>query len=147
MQIVIASEEKRAAIKELLQSNNLPTEDLPVCLNHFFIALEAETVIGIIGMERYDDVALLRSLVVHSNHRDKRIAETLVEMLEKLSISAGIRTMYLLTETAENYFYKKGYTTILRDEVPMNVLQSSEFRYVCPASAIVMRKQFVTLPA
>jgi len=64
----------------------------------------------------------------------------LVKTLEEQAIASGISDMYLLTETADKYFSKKGYHPINRDEVPTEVKASSEFSYVCPVSAIVMKK-------
>lgn len=87
--------------------------------------LEKGSIIGLIGLEPYDRYGLLRSLVVHPDHRNKRIAETLVTKLEKSAKASGIITLYLLTETADRYFGKKGYQTVARDEVPEALKQSS----------------------
>ena len=140
MHIVKATEQNRDEIKSLLQSVNLPSEDLPATLTDFYAVVYAGELIGLIGMERYGHYGLLRSMVVHPGHRNKRIAETLVSKLEQEAKSTGITDMYLLTETADNYFSKKGYTTISREEVPAELKSSSEFSHVCPVSAIVMKK-------
>ena len=146
MQIVKATEQSRDEIKSLLQSQNLPTEDLPNVLADFYAAVDAGELIGLIGMERYDHYGLLRSMVVHPDHRNKGIAETLVTQLEQEAKSSGITEMYLLTETADKYFSKKGYSTIARDAVPAELKGSSEFSHVCPVSAIVMKKQLAKQP-
>jgi amino-acid N-acetyltransferase len=67
-------------------------------------------------------------------------------MLEEQASSTGITTMYLLTETADKYFSKKGYSTITRGEVPDELKGSSEFSHVCPVSAVVMKKELVVQP-
>jgi amino-acid N-acetyltransferase len=148
MQIVKATEQSRDEIKSLLQSQNLPAEDLPNVLADFFAAVDGGELIGLIGMERYGHYGLLRSMVVHPDYRNKQIAEKLVQLLEQTASGSGITTMYLLTETAENYFVKKNYQVITREEVPQALFQSSEFSHVCPVSATVMRKdlekQFTT---
>ena len=146
MQIVKATQQNRDKIKSLLQSQNLPSQDLPDLLTDFYVAVDAGELIGLIGMERYGTYALLRSMVVHPDYRNKRIAETLVTRLETEAKSTGIAEMYLLTETADKYFSKKGYTTITRDVVPKELKGSSEFSHVCPVSAIVMKKQLVEQP-
>lgn len=94
-----------------------------------------------IGLEHYDGAGLLRSMVVHPAYRNRQIAERLVQQLEETASFSGITALYLLTETAEKYFSRKGYQTITRSEVPPLLMQSSEFSHVCPASATVMKKE------
>ena len=65
MNILEASAAQRDAILLLLQSQNLPTEDLPPTLQDFYVAVEDDKVIGLIGLERYGRFGLLRSMVVH----------------------------------------------------------------------------------
>jgi amino-acid N-acetyltransferase len=50
------------------------------------------------------------------------------------------RALYLLTTTAENYFPAFGFTAIPRDSVPDEIQTTSEFKDICPSSAIVMRR-------
>ena len=141
MQIIHATEQSRNEITDLLQSQQLPSEDLPSVLTDSYTAVDNGKVVGLIGLERYGHYGLLRSMVVHPNYRNRQIAATLVKMLEEQAASSGITAIYLLTETANKYFSNKGYNTITREEVPNEVKQSSEFSHVCPVSAVVMRKQ------
>ena len=143
MHIVNAGDERRDEIICLLQSQNLPTGDLPASLTGFYTALEYDKIIGVIGMERYGQYGLLRSMVVHPEYRNKQVAKTLVDNLEQTAASAGIVSIYLLTETAAKYFEGKGYKTIDRKEVPAPVTTSTEFSHVCPVSATVMTKMIV----
>lgn len=140
MQVFKAMEQNRNEITSLLQANKLPSEDLPDSLSDFYIVVDEGEVIGLIGMERYGQHGLLRSMVVHPDYRNRHIAETLVRTLEDQATASGISNMYLLTETADKYFSKKGYHTISREDVPNEVKASSEFSYVCPVNAIVMKK-------
>lgn len=144
MNITEASPLQRDAVVALLQSQGLPTEDLPSTLQDFYVAVEDETVVGLIGMERYGPFGLLRSMVVHPGYRNRQIAERLVQWLEEKATASGIQQIYLLTETAEVYFGRKGYTTVHRDVVPAEVKASSEFSHVCPVSATVMEKHLTT---
>ena len=109
MQIVNATEQSRNELIDLLKSNNLPADDLPASLADFYSAVDEGKIVGLIGMERYGRYGLLRSMVVHPEHRNKQIAEKLVRQLEQTATGSGIETMYLLTETAEKYFNKKNY--------------------------------------
>ena len=140
MQIVKATGQSRDEMINLLQSNNLPTEDLPSSLDEFYAAIDEGRVVGLIGMERYTHYGLLRSMVVHPTYRNRHIAEKLVQLLEQTAHASGITAMYLLTETAPQYFERKGYQKIAREEVPEALQASSEFSHVCPVSAIVMKK-------
>lgn len=147
MLIVEAAGQKRSELIQLLESQKLPFEDLPTGLNNFYAAVEDDQVVGLIGMELYGPYGLLRSMVVHPEFRNRQIAENLVRQIEEKAASAGIVSMFLLTETAENYFSRKGYEKISREEVPADVKSSSEFSHVCPVSATVMKKHLkITTP-
>ena|ERR1043165_2655093 len=140
--IVKASNEQKQSIIALLQSEELPVEDLPISLDNFFAAFDNDKIIGAIGLEKYDNCGLLRSMVVNKEYRNKNTAAQLIQKLESYAIELGIECMYLLTETAPGYFERKGYERITREEVPQALHVSSEFSHVCPASAIVMKKHF-----
>jgi amino-acid N-acetyltransferase len=55
----------------------------------------------------------------------------------------GLTTLYLLTQTAEKYFEKKGFEKIARDQTPHEVQQSKEFSHLCPSTAVAMKKQIL----
>ena len=65
----------------------------------------------------------------------------MTEAVLRLAQDHGVRTVFLLTTTAERFFPKFGFEQITRDEVPETVRASVEFTSACPASAIVMRKR------
>src|SRR5678815_2326095 len=143
--ITKAGDEQRQSIIAFLQAEKLPVEDLPASLDNFFIATEEGKVIGAIGLEQYDNYGLLRSMVVDKEYRNKNIASQLVRQLENYTTTIGITCLYLLTETAAQYFERKGYSKISRDEVPVALQASSEFSSVCPISAIVMKKPMASI--
>jgi len=129
------------AIKSLLATMKLPSEDLQKELPGFFIAEANGKTAGCIGLENYGDAALLRSMAVYPEYRNQGIASRLTETLLQQAAAEGVKEIYLLTETAENYFLKKGFRTISRSSVPDTVKKSSEFSHLCPSSATVMRKE------
>lgn len=139
--IAKALDHQRQSITHLLQTEGLPTDDLPASLDTFYVALEDSEIVGAIGFERYDDCGLLRSMVVGKEFRNRQIAARLVQQVEDGAKEAGLCCLYLLTETAPQYFAKKGYETISRAAVPAPLQASSEFSHICPSSAIVMKKQ------
>ncbi|HYF29612.1 MAG TPA: arsenic resistance N-acetyltransferase ArsN2 [Chitinophagaceae bacterium] len=130
----------REAIIGLLQSEKLPVEDLSDNLQHFLVATDNGTVIGVVGLETYDQNGLLRSLVVRPEYRKMKIAVSLVNELENMARNAGLNNLYLLTETAQGFFAKNGYETIHREQAPESLKQSTEFSHVCPTTAILMKK-------
>jgi amino-acid N-acetyltransferase len=130
----------RGSILELLAENKLPSEDIGVTLEHFWVALDNEQVIGAVGLEIYGPYGLLRSMVVSEAARSKGIAAMLVDNLEDKAGKMGIEEIFLLTETAPDYFMRRGYTEKRREEVPDPVKVSSEFSHVCPASARIFSK-------
>jgi amino-acid N-acetyltransferase len=130
----------RESIIALLSAEKLPAADLPGQLENFAVAKLDEEIAGVIGVEIYGDYGLLRSLAVNNNFRNQGIADKLLLHIEQLAATKNLKAIYLLTETAPDYFTRKGYQTITRADVPANVQQSSEFSHVCPQSAIVMQK-------
>ena len=130
----------REKIIGLLTAEKLPVADLPETLDNFIVAIEDGAVIGIGGIEIYGRYGLLRSLAVRPDFRSKGIAGKLLRRIDALCSVKGLTELYLLTETAADYYERKGYRKITRAGVPEEVQQSSEFSHVCPQSAIVMRK-------
>ena len=139
MEIIEATNYKEDIVA-LLSAEKLPVSDLPESLKNFLAVIESDKLIGVIGLETFGHYGLLRSLAVHPNSRNQNIAGKLVAQLEKLAVSEGLKSIFLLTETAHDYFSRKGYQAINRAEMPSEVQQSSEFSHVCPQSAIAMKK-------
>ena len=140
LEIIPAIHTDRPQIVSLLEKDKLPKDDLPSVLENFFVAKSDNKIIGAIGLEQYEKSGLLRSMVVDQQHRNKRIASQLVQVLEEHAVTLGIDEIFLLTETAANYFNRKGYQQIAREVVPMNIQLSSEFSTICPVTSTVMKK-------
>lgn len=139
MQITDAKNYKQQ-VESLLSAEKLPVSDLPPDLDNFLVAVGNNEVWGVAGLEIYGNYGLLRSLAVKPAFRDQGIAGKLVGEIESLAKTKGLTVIYLLTETAPEYFSKKAYIKITRTSVPAEVMDSSEFSYVCPQSAIIMQK-------
>ncbi|MGI9235446.1 MAG: arsenic resistance N-acetyltransferase ArsN2 [Woeseiaceae bacterium] len=124
----------------LLQEAELPTEDLSP--EHLALVAEGEAgVLGVIGIERFGDVALLRSLVVSPGARAEGIGRKLVAALELLAVERDTRQLWLLTIDASDYFSRQGFTVRLRAEVPEPIKNSAEFSSLCPGDAVLMSKE------
>lgn len=124
----------------LLESENLPVSDLRKDMKDFFLAEMENQTVASIGIDRYGQDALLRSMVVNSPQRNLGIASELVSHLEAHARQQGIYTLYLITNTAEDYFARMAFEPITREQVPSLVATSAEFNGLCPASSTIMRK-------
>jgi len=131
----------RVAIERLLIDLKLPVEGVGDWLSQFWIAESGGTVVGIAGVELYEDGALLRSVAVHPAWRSGGLGRTLVDRALDGARHSGARDVFLLTTTAEHYFPRLGFAGITRDQVPAGVQGSIEFREACPASAVVMHRR------
>jgi len=126
----------------LLASAELPTEDLTdEHCRHFFFLGDPESPTGLVGLELLGDIALLRSLVVTPGERRSGAGSALVEHAEEHARSRGVRSLYLLTTTAEAFFAKRGYARAVRDTAPAAIRATREFAGICPASSAFMCKQ------
>jgi len=97
--------------------------------------------VGVVGVERFGDSGLLRSLAVAPAYRGRDLGGNLVAVLESSARQSGVSDLYLLTLTAQEFFAKRGYHAIARKDVPPTIQASAEFMSLCPASAVCMRKQ------
>jgi len=129
-------------LRQMLLSAELPAEDLtPGKLDDFLVATDQGSNIGgMVGFEKAGDAGLLRSLVVCPAARHLGLGSLLVAALEARARKAGISKMYLLTNTAEQYFPFLGYRRIERSDAPHGIQQTTEFTELCPDSAVCMVK-------
>src|SRR5437016_5705090 len=84
----------------LLRRNSLTTEGLLDGVAVVLIAREGEEVVGSAALEVYADGGLLRSLAVEERLRGKGIGHRLSLAALEQARQAGVRDVYLLTETA-----------------------------------------------
>ena len=131
-------------IKRLLEANALPLAGVDDHWKTFLVARDGNAVVACGGAEAYPTVALIRSVAVGSAHRGRGLGRRIVrQLLDRLS-SRGIREFYLLTTTAEEYFRRRGFKPIDRDEVHPQLLASREFQDACPSTAVCMRLVMLT---
>ena len=133
-----ASANDLAQIERLLVANKLPTVGVAEALCGFLVAEHDGAVVGVVGVEECCEYGLLRSTAVAGDWRSRGLGRQLVERAIAEAETRGVKALYLLTTTAEQYFPSFGFTTITRDQVPEPVRASAEFCSVCPASATVM---------
>jgi amino-acid N-acetyltransferase len=130
-----------STVRELLSSASLPIDDVTDSPRlQFWVAEEAGSIVGVVGLERVGESALLRSLVVVPGFRSRGLGRHLVEHVEEHARTEGYRRLALLTMSADRFFEALGYVRIERGSVPEDVQQTGQFRSLCPASAVCMTK-------
>jgi amino-acid N-acetyltransferase len=139
MNIVPASQNSFSAAIELLKKNNLPTEDINPG-TQLFVVEEGDEVIATVAVEYDYNDALLRSLSVSEDKRSSGIGAELVDFIEDYVSKQGVRTIYILTTTAANFFSRRGYTLIDRSNVPQFIKDTKEYSVICASSSTLMRK-------
>ena len=125
----------------LLQAQELPFADISdEHLENFFYIGSDDSPTGLVGLELYGANALLRSLVVGESARSKGLGSRLTKHAEQYAASKGVRSIHLLTTTAEAFFKRLGYERIDRSRVPPSIERTREFASLCPASSAFMAK-------
>jgi amino-acid N-acetyltransferase len=139
--IAISARPRLEEVSRLLHDAGLPTADLTErhC-EHFFYVGSATGPTGLIGLEPYDEVALLRSLVVTPAARAAGVGSALLRHAEEHARAIGVRRLYLLTTTADEFFARRGYQLAPRDSAPASIRTTREFAGICPASSAFMSK-------
>lgn len=133
--------EDQETIIGLLESSDLPTQDLPSEKVEFLVARSQQNVVGCIGVEQYDSDGLLRSFAIDPNLRSMGLGGKLYHYFLSFCVERDITKLHLLTTTAERYFLGKGFETAIRDKAPKGIRGSTEFSEICPASSSYLVKE------
>jgi amino-acid N-acetyltransferase len=135
---LITKDDELTTILQFLQDNGLPHKDITLEKTQIFSYNDHEgALIGSGGLEFYGAYALLRSVAVRKDLRGKSIGKLIVEdLLDKAKQKST--EVYLLTETAHEYFKHLKFQDVDRKSVPKEIQSSSEFSNVCPSSAACM---------
>lgn len=140
--VAIMPVEASAMVMALLEQGQLPVADLASSpALQLFGAFDGESLIGVIGLELYPPVALLRSLAIDSEHRASGFGKALVDFAEQQASAQGIDTLYLLTTTAARFFTRLGYRQAARSDAPQSIQATAQFAGLCPSSSAFMTKR------
>lgn len=128
------------AVEALLAEGCLPLEGAVEALaTSGVVARVSGVVVGAAAVERYGETGLLRSVVVAPDHRGSGTGRALVDAAEGLARADGIRVLYLITETAADWFPRLGYEVVPREEARAAVGSSIEFTMACATTGVPMR--------
>lgn len=125
-----------------LAGARLPTKDLTAShMDAFLIAFKNEQALGMIGLEQFTDIGLLRSLIVDQSYRGKGLGAKLVAELDSKARGKELRELWLLTIDADAFFARHGYSTMGREHAPAAIQSTAEFSSLCPGDAVLMCKR------
>ncbi len=128
------------AIFQLLDDSGLPRAGLDAHLATTLVARDDGALVGTAALELYGTAALLRSVAVSYARRGRGLGQALTAAALDLGRERGVVTVYLLTETAGEFFPKFGFRRVARADVDAAVFGSAEFTTACPQSALVMAR-------
>ena len=132
--------DRLAALRSLLRANGLPDDDCENSAIYFCGVFDGDDLVAAGGLEPVPPYALLRSVVVAPEHRGKGLARRIGSQLLERAARERCAAVYLLTETAQDYFAGLGFDCVAREQVPAEVAATRQFSSICPASADCMRK-------
>ena len=135
-----AREQDLPGVEALLGSFNLAIAGVAQHLPGFLVLEDAGRIVASAGLELYGSAALLRSVAVAEAFRNRGLGEAMVTQLLHRARSKGVRTVYLLTTTAQQYFQRLGFETVPRNAVDPATTASAEFGDACCATAVAMRR-------
>lgn len=127
------------AVLNLLEGAGLPRAGVAEHLADVLVARRGDTVVGAVGLERYGESALLRSLVVAPAEQGRGLGRALTLQALARARAASVRRVFLLTTSAAGFFPRFGFAVVGRDAVDPAVRASAEFQGDCCASAVAMR--------
>ena len=130
----------REYVESLLTANDLPVADLPDDPEWLYCWVVGGERVGVGGLERYGDEALMRSVAIEEGVRGEGRGRALCERLLAEAAAAGVEHVYLLTTTAPGFFASLGFAEVERESAPRAIRESAEFDELCPDAAICMTR-------
>jgi amino-acid N-acetyltransferase len=141
MRVERASPSDAPAVEALLETASLPLEGVAEAFVTGVVARDGDAVVGAAAVEPYGRAGLLRSVVVAESRRGSGVGRELVVAAEALARDGGIEELYLLTETAADWFPRLGYEVVDREQARAAVGESIEFTMVCATTGVPMRRR------
>lgn len=128
------------AVEALLAAAGLPLDGAAEALRLGVVGRDDGAVVAAAALERYGSAGLLRSVVVQPERRGAGAGREIVAAAEALARREGIRDLYLLTETAIDWFPRLGYEIVDRAVAAAAVGESIEFTTVCRDTGVPMHR-------
>ena len=128
-------------VRELLTRVEMPVEEGgDAAAPSFFVLTNESGLIGCVALEVFGDDAILRSLTVDTDHRGGGYGWMLADMAMSQARYRGVRRVYLLTESASDFFAAKfGFRVVDRSTVSAQVGASTTFQHSTDGRYVSMR--------
>ena len=139
-----ARDEDFTAAQRLVEDCHLPLDGLRECWRDAYVARIDGKIVGFAALENFGERGLLRSVAVSSKARRGGFGRKLVDAILADARQSGMQEIYLLTQTAADFFARfYQFESIFRNEMPGDVQRSVESVSACPVSAQSMRLALV----
>ncbi len=139
---VFATTEDEHKIKELLLKCRLHINDIDSeKLKNFILAKVNSKIVGVVGLEIFNDIGLLRSLAVEPSARLKGIGKLLLERIFTFSYQMEIKELFLFTTDADKFFICFGFNKLIREKIPVQIRETSQYNELCPDTAFCMSRK------
>jgi len=136
-----ASEGDLDAMTALVSAVGLPLEGIrKEFVGGYAVAVSGSgSIVGVAGVEAYGSAGLLRSVSVDRGWRGRGVGRSLTRNRIAFARERGLAKLWALTTTAADYFPLFGFERVERDSAPAGIASSSEFSWICPSTAAVLR--------
>ena len=131
--------EEQEALQELLKSEKLCYNDISEEGVKLYGVKIKHVHVGYFGFEQFDTDALFRSMLVQPDARKRGYGSLIWNEAKAILKDVGVKDIYLLTDSATDFFIKQGFTIVERNSVPEAIAQTTEFKDFCPDSSICMK--------
>jgi len=140
IQLAGARDHDRADLEALLASAGLPIDGVEDQFPAAYVVARREGhIVGVAALEVHGAHGLLRSVAVDASERGTGLGIALTAERLATARHAGLDAVYLLTDTAADFYRRFGFGAIPRAEVPPAIAASREFSTsMCPTSASCM---------
>jgi len=133
------SHEEQEALQEMLKSEKLCYNDISDDGVKLYGISIKHVHVGYFGFEQFGENALFRSMLVQPDARKRGYGTLIWNEAKKTLKEQGVSNVYLLTNTAADFFEKLGFAIIERNSVPESIANTTEFREFCPDSSTCMK--------
>ena len=135
---IVSNETEFDSFREAIKSAGLPHQDLNYKTQVLILYYQDNLLIGTGGLEVMGRFALLRSVSVNLQSRGQNLGTQITIALLKTANKKGLDAIFLLTETAKDFFEKLGFEITSRERAPVEIQSTTQFSSMCPASALFM---------
>ena len=139
-----ATERDLERIRVFLEEAGLPALPSNLPLSNVVVALNGHEVLGGVALQVCALSGLLCSAVVSPEHQRTGIGSSLLQSIIARAHELGLRDLYLLTETASEFFSSAGFEGIDRSELPGEIRATPDYKQQGTESVVVMKLPLAT---